>query len=101
MKKLRLSLDELAVESFSPAPPPRLRGTARAHADTELPYTQCYDTCDFQVCGGTLDTACGCQFTNVVSCYTDCTDDDYTCGAYETCRYPCQLSVMTNCHRCV
>ncbi len=34
MKKLRLKLDALAVESFEPAPAEEMRGTVAAHAPT-------------------------------------------------------------------
>jgi hypothetical protein len=38
MRKLKLDLDHLAVQSFSPAPARRGRGTAHAHAaDALLP----------------------------------------------------------------
>ena len=36
MRKLKLDLDTLAVQSFSPAPAHRGRGTAHGYADTAL-----------------------------------------------------------------
>lgn len=41
MKKLRLQLDALAVESFEPAPVEEVRGTVAAHAPTNPNANTC------------------------------------------------------------
>lgn len=61
MRKLRLDLDELAVESFSTlAQGKASRGTVRGRADTEE-YT----------CGGCTITENGCQDYTVFCSYGD------------------------------
>jgi len=49
-KKLALSLDALAVESFSATPGDEARGTVAGHDVTE--FATCGETC-FSSCGGT------------------------------------------------
>lgn len=66
MKKVRLELDTLNVDSFATAQQTRGQGTVRGHAPSQYPCTV-YDTC--QPTGG--DTGGGSGF--------------YTCGNANTC----------------
>jgi hypothetical protein len=64
MAKLRLTLEDLAVESFDPTPSraPRI-GTVRAHEDTEFSCLSCFCT-RYTVeyfCGESLDGTCNDQ----------------------------------------
>jgi hypothetical protein len=110
MRKLKLEVDELQVESFEIAANGR-RATVRAHEDTEVSFvgdTQC-GTCPPQSWGGSCE-ALGCAGSpNCTAACTmwGCTDeqtcqtcDTYNCGwgcTQETCgfdctrAYPCEL----------
>ncbi|HEX2078674.1 MAG TPA: hypothetical protein VHG08_13220 [Longimicrobium sp.] len=72
MKKLKLDVDELAVESFDPeCRVERPRGTVDAHEDTEF-------LCDtnYHSCGWSENT----------NCYTQgCRTDFETCGDFGSC----------------
>jgi hypothetical protein len=74
MKKLKLNVDELAIESFESTSDDAAKGTAFAHdSGTGAPYT----------------------------CEAICTQvGNYTCAQYDTCAWPCAASDVTNCHRC-
>jgi hypothetical protein len=98
MAKLKLTLDDLKVESFTANTARTRRGTVNANE-----YTEGY-TCDFNACGGTLPGACD---TNMLGCGSGghtcdqfCTGADFSCHDYRTCAAPCKLSDATNCHRC-
>jgi hypothetical protein len=76
MRKRKLDIDHLAVESFETGNAAELRGTVRAHAQSE-PYHcasgvwSCLETCD-------IDATCG------MSCNGTCSGD--TCaGSTCTC----------------
>ena len=75
MKKLKLDLEDLAVESFLPAADAEERGTVVARATIT-----CYDTC-----GGCPSYDLDC------SRYTDCGDCTYvqTCQVNESCGVSC------------
>jgi len=96
MKKLRLDIETLVVESFASSSRPASLGTVKGHDYTEL-------SCNFDQCGGTQPGACE---TNVLGCggggsYFACTENAaYTCNLYQTCRQPCGFSDATNCHYC-
>jgi hypothetical protein len=91
MEKLKLSLENLVVETFEPAVEARALGTVRAQQSG--PYT---DECDS--CG--VYTGCGARGCNesdycpsagcpTASCpgYNTC-DGVYTCGGVPTCVWP-------------
>jgi len=86
MKKLALSLEDLAVESFDTTPRPgRTRGTVQAH---DISDSTCYD----------VDCWCGTR----VSCDGSCYDGDScadTCG--DTCVLGCTTVTLnlTVCNR--
>lgn len=80
MKKIRLELDTLSVESFdTTGGPAEARGTVHGHLP---PYsyqrycsdgTTCLDTCEFEGCTGTNATDCGtCNATECGTCNTNC-----------------------------
>ena len=86
MKKMRLDIEQLAVESFGTAGPARPRGTVRGH----VPETQLYPTCYLTECGqNTCAETCG------NSCHGTCgeaTCGEATCGGATciTCEWTCQ-----------
>ncbi|HET7230274.1 MAG TPA: hypothetical protein VFJ16_09740 [Longimicrobium sp.] len=102
MKKLKLDVGDLTVESFEAAGGTSPKGTARAHEATDLigcsELVNCAsaDTNCAELCfPGTAGT--GAAYT----CDSNCTyADGYTCAAYNTCASPCRVSDATNCHRC-
>ncbi|MDB4948373.1 MAG: hypothetical protein JWM27_1022 [Gemmatimonadetes bacterium] len=71
MSKLRLDLDELAVESFDTGTELELRGTVRAHGEGEgVPFMadctavdSCYCRTAYAVCGTGPATIYSCQPT--------------------------------------
>ena len=82
MRKLRLEIDALRVESFDTSAPAAGAGTVRAHADAVVgdfeaittPQTQqasCIDTCKLS-CFGTCLASCGGSCW--LSCDANCTD---------------------------
>ncbi|HEV7589685.1 MAG TPA: hypothetical protein VGO40_16335 [Longimicrobium sp.] len=84
MKKTKLRLDDLSVESFDTAVPDRGRtGTVRAHAQTiDGP------TCDGrQTCWDSCDGVCGTYFcvTNFDSCGQQSCVYTCTCNPYDNC----------------
>jgi hypothetical protein len=96
MKSLKLSLDDLRIETFETTVPQSRGGTVRAHGETFYPcasidYTACAEQCP--------------QNTDLTECYCGGPSGDSCEGpscAYmdETCVSPCRLSDLTNCHRC-
>jgi hypothetical protein len=98
MRKLKLDLEDLSVESFATTPEPhREAGTVFGQQCTC--YTQCTcpgcPTCDAScngtcggTCAGTCDASCNgtcdCPATNDASCYGSC---DYSCICSDTCGY--------------
>ena len=88
MEKLKLSLDDLVVESFSPAPGRDDLGTVRGNQSG--PYTDECDSCgQDSLCGGCENTpGCppGSQTCTCQGWYT-CVGA-YTCGGVDTCVWP-------------
>ena len=86
MKKLKLDLDDLRVESFATAPGGDAKGTVVGYA-TEPVWTVCYFTCNVtcngaETCdtcggGGQTDLDCGSGYYTCPTC--DFTCDDYSC----------------------
>jgi hypothetical protein len=87
MRKLRLDVNRLEVESFEVSMPADLRGTVRMH-DSEEPQS-IVATCDCPP-PQTNHTACG-QFSCGYTCTcpgTNVTCGEYTCG-WHTCADSC------------
>jgi hypothetical protein len=89
MKKLRLPLDGLEVESFDTGDAPGERGTVHAHYPLSNQHCNsewsCRDTCYFYSC---YDTDCGCNPTYDVACdmsYYEVCNTAGTCLGMETC----------------
>ncbi len=85
MNKLKLVLDELAVESFETVAQDAGVGTVRAN---DVSNQRCQsqasclpDTCIGQSC---VDTECGCGPTEGQTCYINC-----TASAGTSCNAPC------------
>ena len=93
MKKLKLDLEDLSVESFATTPEPRAEG-GTVFGQQCTCYTQCTcpgcPTCDAS-CNGTCGGTCGgtCDASCNGTCGGTC---DFSCGdtCYETCGYTCQ-----------
>lgn len=64
MRKMKLSLDELRVETFSVAAGEGERGTVRGHAPQSGGRDTCGHTCDNATCETLV---CPCQVTQEVS----------------------------------
>ena len=92
MRKLKLSLDALQVESFHATKNESMRGTVPAHGWTEYADESCFGTCEAMCtrmgscagecgtgasCGGTCYASCGCP---PATGYTEC-----DCQTWETC----------------
>jgi len=77
MKKLKLELDELSVESFPTARAEEERGTVAGQ--NEPPYTQ---SCD----GSCVNTCNSCVNTCYNTCQASCYD---TCASCVTCEFHC------------
>jgi hypothetical protein len=100
MLKLKLSLDDLAVESFGTVPEALARrGTVKANSGciyTDADCTQYYSTCDASggaTCDGCLSDANG----GCIGLYTY--EESYcVCTAEYSC--DCAFSEASNCHRC-
>jgi len=108
MSKMRLHLDDLAVESFetTPQPTPR-RGTVDAYATIRqgtcpVRYCEptdaatCYYTCDDATCAATCANTCPntcAQTCDDPSCANTCA---YTCDDY-TCAWDCGGTAQTDC----
>jgi hypothetical protein len=116
MRKLKLDLDQLVVDSFRTEPAPRKPGTVFGEQCTC--YTNCTcpgcPTCDAScngTCGGTCAASCNgtCAGTCDASCNGTCdyscggtcdvycggTEYDHTCNNYGTCHWgggPCYLT---------
>lgn len=80
MRKLKLSLDTLQVESFAATGNEPARGTVPGHAFTEYADESCFESCN----GTCPANGCG---SGYASCYGSCYG---TCGAtcYNTCGCP-------------
>lgn len=89
MKKLRLELDALRVESFSTAGEARGRGTVHGNAPVEPPelYTQSEDPVQCQTQG----------YTCLASCNGSC-NSCYSCDG--TCHGSCLTQCDPSCNRC-
>ncbi|HEU0054604.1 MAG TPA: hypothetical protein VFQ39_15560 [Longimicrobium sp.] len=92
MKKLRLELDTLAVESFDTTRDDMRRGTVRG---METDYTVCLGNCGEPTGGGYCSGTCANYTTSCDTEYTNCGDRtcDYTCGS---CNASC-AGVPTSC----
>jgi hypothetical protein len=110
MKKMKLNLEQLAVDSFDTSAAPQPRGTVFGEEYTNLTHCSCpghpscdgYDTCQGSPsCDGvctytqgndTCDITCHGAFTCELSCdygpscYYTCITCEYTCP---TCVYTC------------
>ncbi len=70
MKKFRLDIDALVVESFASSSRAPAFGTVKGHNAEGGSYFDCTENAE------------------------------YTCNLYRTCRQPCGFSDATNCHYC-
>lgn len=89
MKKLRMDLDELAVESFATAEDGRNNGTVRAF-DSTVEMTNCMDCTNEAWCAdGGITQANTCNCTIYGTCHGGTCDNARTCWVDCTHRSPC------------
>jgi len=88
MRKLRLTLEDLQIDSFSTTPVRRAKGTVYGEQCTCPTACTCpgCPTCD-ATCGGTC--AASCNGTCDASCDGGCGTYDVSCGGY-SCDPTCQ-----------
>jgi hypothetical protein len=98
MHKLRLTLEDLCIDSFDTTPAARERGTVVGQQyytryDTHCP-TWCleYPTCADDSCGGTCPwktCADTCAYTCAATCAFTCDDDTCYISCHGTCEHTC------------
>lgn len=99
MKKMRLDLDALSVESFgTTASHGEARGTVHGHLPIETQGRECdsLDVCTYWYCGGTDVSDCGTCATNCGTCY-DATCGATYCGTCDACCNCCDPCCCTCC----
>jgi hypothetical protein len=86
MKRLKLDLDELVVESFKATDAPAgQRGTVKGHAKATTGCTVGWDTCQTQAesCEGTCIAASACDYFS--QCVGWCASQHETCSCFGSC----------------
>ena len=86
MKKLRLQLEDLRIDSFQTTPVQRVKGTVRGEEDPCTCPTRCA-TCTCPDCNTCWESCNG-------SCYESCNG---TCGGGETCDESCINTCFVSC----
>ena len=90
MEKLKLSLENLVVETFTPVLEQGARGTVRGQQSG--PYTDECDSCGVETgCGGhgCDSDFCQSQACGTATCYAwETCAGAYTCAAVESCQWP-------------
>jgi hypothetical protein len=100
MRKLKLSLDELQVESFHANANGSLRGTVPGNEWTEHADESCFGTCDggctkdWGSCNGGCGTGVSCNGTCVASCNGTCAA---SCNGTCNCSVGCTGYTECNC----
>jgi hypothetical protein len=90
MRKLRLQLDDLQVDTFQTTAPERPKGTVFGEQCT------CYTNC---TCPGCPTCDASCNGTCDASCNGTCYENTCACGTYDTCRFNCGYTALqTNCN---
>jgi len=105
--KLKLNLEQLAVDTFDTTTTEKSKGTVfgeqcTCYTNCTCPgcptcYASCNGTCDAScngTCGASCAGTCGasCGATCGYSCDAWCTQYDATCNGYGTCGvYPCKI----------
>lgn len=85
MKKRKLRLDELAIESFDTDAQALVRGTVRA-----------FNTCNHQTCESCAISCGGTCNTCPASCYGTCVEN-YTCAGQYSCDEPACTAWNAHC----
>ena len=94
MKKLRLALDDLRVESCETVPPSRSRGTVRGQDVTENTW------CGQESCDGTCYTDCwglGCPSRGCPEPTAECNPSQWPCSLDGPLATQCDLSCEFDC----
>lgn len=107
MNKLKLSLDDLQVESFRTIPEARAtRGTVRANSEcmyTGDDCTEFWSTCDVTngaSCNGCPSVGGGCLTDGNGGCMGYYTWEESACVCSDVYSCNCAFSEASNCHRC-
>ena len=91
MKKLKLALDDLAVDSFRVTDESPRRGTVPGHMPPPpTAWSACVSDCD-----SCYATCASCAWTCAASCYA--TQCDHTCNGAYTCNEPCDVTPKLPC----
>lgn len=85
MRKLRLEVDRLSVESFATAPAIRRIGTVRGHGDDCTWVDSCFCHTAYAVCGTGPATIHSCTYTFDERCGEDTKYDACTGTAWDVC----------------
>jgi hypothetical protein len=92
MRKLKLSLDALQVDSFTASADEAERGTVPGHSFTQYADESCFESCNGGCTAyGSCGAGCGSGASCGGSCWNSCTcppNTDYTacgCETWETC----------------
>jgi hypothetical protein len=89
MRKLRLDVEQLQVESFSPqAGPARARGTVEGRAMATYACTEGWDGCPVETVGETCDVLCSDTQVGPTCDYISC--DAFYCPPDWSQRPPCK-----------
>jgi hypothetical protein len=99
MRKLKLSVDALQVESFHAEAPQPNRGTVAGHTGPEecvSPYGSCERWCTDGTCNNTCPASC---FGTCGTCGNSCngTCDFFTCGGCSTRDTECNCQTFETC----
>jgi hypothetical protein len=115
MKKLKLDLDALAVDSFHPEAPVDAEGTVHGEQLGVTAWLSCGrltcggaticggiqtcgQTCQLLTCGG--PTVCGGIQTCGATCLITC-GGPTACGGIRTCGITCDHTCLLSCHTCI
>jgi hypothetical protein len=94
MKKFKLRLDDLQIDSFHTLPAEKPKGTVFGEQCT------CMTLCGQNTCPGCPTCDASCDGTCAESCAGSCLSCEYTCQAscYGTCDYLNPSCVYNNCY---
>jgi hypothetical protein len=84
-RKLKLDLDALGVESFTPVSGPRERGTVMGNATEQSFYGTCTETCERTVCEYSCSPYCGPTYPGECSWPCTATIASSGCSVNESC----------------
>lgn len=87
MKKLKLRIESLTVESFQTAADSARRGTVRGHGDDCTWFDSCFCETAYAVCGTGPATIHSCTYTNDERCGRDTSYEQCVVSAQVICEH--------------